>query len=106
MRIETALNHRQRAETALADLWSAARIYHMPHDEILKRKYEIMQTVSHCPGWVRYYLAGADSVHFKKHYDNLEFCYLVDGELFSTWKKSDRCWTSITGLLQTMPKRN
>ena len=90
MRIETSLNHRQRAGTAIADLWSAARIYKMSHEDILKRKKEILSTIAHCPQWVKEYVNGQDSVYFKMHYQHLEFCYLVEGVLYSTYKKSTR----------------
>lgn len=92
MKVSTALNHRDRAISAIRDIWSSARIYHSTHDDILKRLRSVNDSIAHCPAWVRGYVDGYDKALFDANWQYLEFCYaqIIDGEtvLFSTHKDS------------------
>ena len=89
MKTDTALRHRTRAVRELQDLHHSLRISHGDFDYYLERKAEIRKSIKHCPGWVRAYFSGQADLLFKQLYQNeLEFCYLLEGDLYSVWKKS------------------
>ncbi len=90
MKTSTAFNHRTRAEQAIRELWTSARIFSQPHSELLERKIAIFATVAHCPTWVKSYLEGYYRCLMDMNYQNLEFCYNLRGVLYSTHRDSDK----------------
>ena len=90
MKITTALNHRDRGKQALHSLYHMAVLCHMPSDEIHKRSMEITN-IKGAPYWVKAYLDGVESVLRDNLYRyHLEFCYTIDGKLYSVNRGSDR----------------
>ena len=60
MRIELALKHRDRALTALRDLFSSAEIFGLSSATMEERRHEALSAFcAKCPYWVRSYLDGA-----------------------------------------------
>ena len=61
MRIELALHKRDRALTALRDVYSAGRISGSTSADLERRRHETLRThaIDKCPAWVRAYLDGA-----------------------------------------------
>ncbi len=90
MKLSTSINHKKRAEKEIRQLWRHAKSYRLSHDDVLKRKEKIFQSVAHCPGWVRHYLRGYDKCQFDMNYVNLELCYNLKGVLYSTDRESNR----------------
>jgi hypothetical protein len=97
MKTQTALNHKTEALRRIRTLYSVARTCHMTHKQILDRFTEIMDSVGHCPRWVKEYLYGwRDSLDDRLYADALEFCYrMPDGTIVSTYRKSDRYYEKL-----------
>ena len=83
VKIETALNHQNRVKGRLADLYRSAR-YGLTVGELGQKRVEILETVSHCPEWVRSYRSGWTDYADTVIQSELVFFYtLPDGSLVS-----------------------
>ena len=87
MNITTSLRHRDRAYRAIVSIWSIAILSKSTHRNIIEQKTKVMDSMKHCPQWIRAYVEGVNNLLFDQHFKELEFCYLVEGELYTTCKK-------------------
>ena len=84
MKIETALNHRKRALGAVKSLYSTAPIFGMESADLNQRYSYIMETVTHCPAWVREFCDGYRAALQDSLYaDSLMFGGWIDGVFYS-----------------------
>ena len=89
MKIDTALNHRNRVKSQLSDLIATAMSCGMESKKITSKKIEIMATIKHCPQWVRSYCDGWFDAQYAIAQRKLVFCYTMpNGQLVSS--HSDR----------------
>jgi hypothetical protein len=95
MRIETALSRITTAQRALTDLYSTAVICKLPASDITRNKLIIIAAMGKAPQWARSRVEGYAQCLYNLHWQNLEFCYNVEGVLYSTHKKSDKPTTEI-----------
>lgn len=95
MKLTTNLNHRDRAIENARSVFSMATLCHYSHAKILDQLSTVRATISHCPQWVRSYYDGYVARLHEDHYRQLEFCYLVDGILYSTHRDSKRQSTDV-----------
>ena len=92
MKIETALNHRDRAVSATIDAFNTAKICHQYHDELLTMLAKVRAPIEHCPGWVKEYVQGyAACMNRMLYVHDLEYCTILpDGRIVSHDSKSPR----------------
>jgi hypothetical protein len=68
MHFKTSYNHRERALSQLADLYSSAEHFGMLSQEISERRNKIMETIAKCPQWVHSFLSGWERCRLLLHH--------------------------------------
>ena len=71
MKIDTALNHRDKFTTGLVDLFSSAKIYGSTHDHMLDERQRLLHDDpkwKRVPEWVRSYVRGYEHCMFDDMY--------------------------------------
>ena len=90
MHFKTSYNHRERALSQLADLYSSAEHSGMLSQEISERRNKIMETIAKCPQWVHSFLEGWERCKRSQIERKVVFCYTMpDGRLLSTHRDRD-----------------
>ena len=85
MRISTALNHRDRAIGMYADTLSWMEISGISSHDVNARSIKVIQSISHCPQWVKSYVEGWWAARRAMAERALVFFYTMpDGVLAST----------------------
>jgi len=81
-----------RAKHTMFSIYSSAKSYKSTSSEIRKRVRELFDSLPKgTPYYVRSFLRGMEEVLQANLYRYcFEFCYTVDGHLYSTCRKSDR----------------
>jgi len=92
MKIERALAIRNEASQSVRHIYSSAENFQLPSSEISERINKMKKNFPKgTPYWVISYLEGVESmlrdILFR---EKLEFCYTVEGELYSTRRESSR----------------
>lgn len=90
MKTTTAFKKREAALTRIRDRFNAAKIYKPTSKHIHSQVLEIMEDVKSCPGWVRDYIRGYYECLFDSLWQHMEFCYEVNGVLYTTNRNSDK----------------
>ncbi len=91
MRLSTAINIQIKLEQRLNDLYSRARTYHMTADKISSESAHIINGIHpKTPRHVKGYLRGYSSAMWRMLYNDLEFCYVIDGKIYSVYRNSER----------------
>lgn len=90
MNLITKLNHRDRARRQLIDLISTAKFCGITSKELNDKYIKILESVKHCPQWVREYLRGYHECQLAEIYSNcLMFGGYVNGKFYSTHSKRE-----------------
>jgi hypothetical protein len=92
MNIDRAIKVKAQAVSNVFGIFSSARIYKSTSTEINDRFLNLKKSLPKgTPQWITHFLDGMREVLVANlYFDALEFCYLVDGKLYSTSKESDR----------------
>jgi hypothetical protein len=92
MKLQTAINHKQRLLGCVTSLVRSSTIM-CPLSIQMNAEYAtIMESVpKDCPAWVRSYGRGFyDCLREQMEQEHIEFCYPIHGVLYSTNKHTDR----------------
>ena len=89
MNLSTAVRRQNNGIQRLKDLYSKARSYHMTCTDIANESVKV-RNLEVIPRHVKEYLRGYDHALWEGLYQDLEFCYVIDGKIYSVDKKSDR----------------
>ena len=82
MRINTALNKRDRAISACRNMWGSAAMFGWHHTRILEKRAEIKADLGKCPQWVKAYVDGYEQALADAARRDLVFGYEVpDGQI-------------------------
>ena len=97
MKIKRAVDIQCHSRTKLLDIYGGAAIYKSKSEEISKRIAEYKNKLpKDTPAWVKSYIDGyADALTKMLYQYKLEFCYLIDGRLVSTYKNSERYYEKM-----------
>lgn len=96
MRVSTALNRQGAAILRICDIYSSARSFGLTHREMMDRLLPVWTSMKDCPRHVHEYVRGYERCLFDMMFRNdLEFCYLVEGVLYSTWRASHHPTTQV-----------
>lgn len=92
MRIERALRTRDLAKNAYYSAFHLAKISKMTSTQLNGQLIEIRKNFpKRTPAWVSHFLDGMQEVLREDLYRNhLEYCYVLNGTIYSTRKDSDR----------------
>lgn len=87
MQITRALKIRDAARMAVADIFSSAARFGLPHDVMLQRRNEAYERhgVAKAPRWVSAFLDGYWNARQEQAYrDSLVYGAIIDGRFYST----------------------
>lgn len=83
---DTAFRKQERAIMQIRDLFSKARIFKMTSSAITAEYLKIKEGMTRCPMYSREYISGYFRALSDKLWEEMEFCYLIDGVLYTTNK--------------------
>lgn len=97
MKIDTALNHRNRATQRVIANYRCAELAHYTFSQMLDDHSHVLKSISHCPYWVKAYVEGYRDALTKDHNRNkLEFCsVLKEGDIVSHDRNSPRYYGKL-----------
>ena len=98
MKFSTAYNKRESLRRAIHDCFHMTKLTRCSHVEHLARmdaKVWSRVRTEKVPGWVQSYLSGVADTLADANWQNLEFVYLYEGELYSTHRDSTFKTTEI-----------
>lgn len=85
MKFSTANNHKNRAVQEVKYLHSISRIMGLSSSECNSRYMKILEGISRCPAWVRYYVTGYhDALREIDYQHHLIFGGYYGGKFYST----------------------
>ena len=89
MKIETAINHKNRALSAIESMVYAAKVSSITSAQFNEDAQAVFDTISHCPGWVRDYCQGYLDCERKRIQRELIGGGFIDGVFYSTHSNRD-----------------
>ena len=84
MKIETALNHKNRVLSAIESMVYAAKLSSVTSEQFNQDSQDIFATISHCPRWVRDYCQGFLDCERKRIQRGLISGGFIEGIFYST----------------------
>jgi len=90
MKTNTAYRKQEVLIQALKDVYSSARVSHRESFDINADITAVFETAAKCPRWLRSYLRGYARALYEAHWNQVEFCYNIEGIWYTTSHRSVR----------------
>ena len=88
MRIEKALDKRDRARESYRSIFRSAASFGTVHSKMLEERRVVLDSLAGCPSWVKSYLSGIwDELQNQAYSNNLVHGCLIGGVFYSTHSK-------------------
>ena len=89
MNLDRSINVQRDFKVRISDLHSQTISFKLTHSAYLELRRKLWDSLPKgTPGWLRSYLRGYEEACYDRLNSMMEFCYVENGVLFSTWRNS------------------